>query len=151
MNGAVEKFTALLVDGEEVDPEQYTVKSGSTILTLKQSYLDTLPVGTHSLTVLYLNGSASGEFEIQTKDGGTAEPDDGTEGDRPGGDEPGTDSPGGDEPGTDEPGGGSPGGDEPGGDGPGTDRPGADSGSGSGDGGRKENGDGKMLSPATGQ
>ncbi|MCI9650390.1 MAG: hypothetical protein HFH98_00645 [Lachnospiraceae bacterium] len=151
VNGAVEKFTALLVDGEEVDPEQYTVKSGSTILTLKQSYLDTLPVGTHSLTVLYLNGSASGEFEIQTKDGGTAEPDDGTEGDRPGGDEPGTDSPGGDEPGTDEPGGGSPGGDEPGGDGPGTDRPGADSGSGSGDGGRKENGDGKMLSPATGQ
>ena len=158
VNGAVEKFTALLVDGEEVDPEQYTVKSGSTILTLKQSYLDTLPVGTHSLTVLYLNGSASGEFEIQTKDGGTAEPDDGTEGDRPGGEGPGTDRPGGDEPGTDEPGGDRPGGDEPGGDGPGTDRPGGDrpgadsgSGTGSGDGGRKENGDGKMLSPATGQ
>ena len=74
-NGAVEKFTGLLIDGKTVDEEHYTVKSGSTILTLKESYLDTLPVGPHSLTFLYLDGEVSGGFEVQAK-GGPDEPDD---------------------------------------------------------------------------
>ncbi len=74
-NGAVEKFTGLLIDGKTVDEEHYTVKSGSTILTLKESYLDTLPVGPHSLTFLYLDGEVSGGFEVRAK-GGSGEPDD---------------------------------------------------------------------------
>ena len=69
VNGAVEKFTGLLADGEPLDAKHYTVKSGSTIVTLEESYLDTLPVGSHSLTFLYLDGQVSGEFEVQAKDG----------------------------------------------------------------------------------
>lgn len=90
MNGAVEKFTGLLADGEPLDAKHYTVKSGSTIVTLEESYLDTLPVGSHSLTFLYLDGQVSGEFEVQAKDGpdkpdgpGETTPPDGP--DRPGG------------------------------------------------------------------
>ena len=90
MNGAVEKFTGLLADGEPLDAKHYTVKSGSTIVTLEESYLDTLPVGSHSLTFLYLDGQVSGEFEVQAKDGpdnpdnpGETAPPDGP--DRPGG------------------------------------------------------------------
>lgn len=75
VNGAVEKFTGLLIDGKAVDEEHYTVKSGSTILTLKESYLDTLQVGPHSLTFLYLDGEVSGGFEVQAK-GGSDGPDD---------------------------------------------------------------------------
>ncbi len=69
VNGAVEKFTGLLADGEPLDAKHYTVESGSTIVTLEESYLDTLPVGSHSLTFLYLDGQVSGEFEVQAKDG----------------------------------------------------------------------------------
>jgi len=90
VNGAVEKFTGLLADGEPLDAKHYTVKSGSTIVTLEESYLDTLPVGSHSLTFLYLDGQVSGEFEVQAKDGpdnpdnpGETAPPDGP--DRPGG------------------------------------------------------------------
>lgn len=63
-NGPVEKFTGIEVDGKAVDAENYSVKSGSTIITLKPEYLNTLSVGKHTLTVIYTDGEASGEFEI---------------------------------------------------------------------------------------
>ena len=52
------------MDGKVVDTANYTVKSGSTIITLKSSYLATLTVGKHILTVLYSDGQVSGDFEI---------------------------------------------------------------------------------------
>ena len=63
-NGPVEKFTGIEVDGKAVDAANYTVKSGSTIISLKPEYLNTLSVGKHTLTVIYTDGEASGEFEI---------------------------------------------------------------------------------------
>ena len=63
-NGPVEKFIGIEVDGKAVDSGNYTVKSGSTIITLKPSYLNTLSVGKHTLTVIYTDGETSGEFEI---------------------------------------------------------------------------------------
>ena len=66
-NGPLSKFTGLLVDDKTVDPDQYTVVSGSTIVTLKDSYLDTLSVGQHSLTFLYEDGQTTGTFTIQAK------------------------------------------------------------------------------------
>lgn len=66
-NGPVEKFTGIEVDGKAVDAANYTVKSGSTIITLKPEYLNTLSVGKHTLTVIYTDGEASGEFEILKK------------------------------------------------------------------------------------
>lgn len=58
-DGAFEKFTGITVDGVTVDSSNYTVASGSTILTLKSSYLDTLKVGSHELVFQYTDGSAS--------------------------------------------------------------------------------------------
>lgn len=63
-NGPVEKFTGIEVDGKAVDAANYTVKSGSTIISLKPEYLNTLSVGKHTLTVIYTDGETSGEFEI---------------------------------------------------------------------------------------
>ena len=43
----------VFVDEEEVDPSNYTSTSGSTIITLKKEYVDTLSEGEHTLTVLF--------------------------------------------------------------------------------------------------
>ena len=64
-NGAYSKFTGIKVDGVIVGAEKYTAKSGSTIISLKADYLDTLSVGTHTLTVLYTDGEANTEFEVK--------------------------------------------------------------------------------------
>lgn len=66
-NGSVNKFTGILVDGKPVDEKEYTVKEGSTILTLKQDYLGTLSTGEHSLTFLYSDGDTTATFNIQAE------------------------------------------------------------------------------------
>ena len=63
-NGPVEKFVGIEVDGNIVVATNYTIKSGSTIITLKPEYLNTLSIGKHTLTVIYTDGKTSGEFEI---------------------------------------------------------------------------------------
>ena len=63
-NGPVEKFIGLQVDGKDVASQCYTVVSGSTIVTLKPQYLNTLSIGKHTLTVKYTDGQAQGMFEI---------------------------------------------------------------------------------------
>jgi lysophospholipase L1-like esterase len=49
-------FANVLVDNIIVDPSDYTASSGSTVITLAPSYLDTLAVGPHSLTVRFTDG-----------------------------------------------------------------------------------------------
>lgn len=74
-NGAAAKFTGLMVDGVAVDADHYTVRAGSTIVTLKAEYLNTLSAGKHTLTILYVDGEVTGEFVIlaQNTDGGDTE------------------------------------------------------------------------------
>ena len=67
-NGDFSKFTGIKVDGVQIGAENYEAKSGSTIVTLKSSYLDTLTAGTHSLEILWTDGSASTAFTIQTSE-----------------------------------------------------------------------------------
>ena len=50
------------IDGKLVDKDNYTSESGSTIITLKQSYLETLNVGEHKLKVAFKDGA-----EVETK------------------------------------------------------------------------------------
>ena len=64
-NGDFSKFTGIKVDGVQIGAENYEAKSGSTIVTLKSSYLNTLAEGTHSLEILWTDGSASTAFTIQ--------------------------------------------------------------------------------------
>ena len=61
-SGALSKFVRVKVDGTLVDAKNYTVKEGSTIITLKASYLNTLSAGTHTVEILWTDGSASTTF-----------------------------------------------------------------------------------------
>ena len=73
-NGDFSKFTGIKVDGVQIGAENYEAKSGSTIVTLKSSYLDTLTAGTHNLEILWTDGSASAVFTIQQSE--SQKPDD---------------------------------------------------------------------------
>ena len=67
VNGLFGKFVGIKVDGKDVDKANYEVKAGSTIITLKASYLDTLAVGEHTITVVYTDGSTDGAFNVHAK------------------------------------------------------------------------------------
>ena len=64
-SGALSNFVGVKVDGTLVDAKNYTVKEGSTIVTLKADYLNTLSVGTHTFEILWMGGSASTTFTIK--------------------------------------------------------------------------------------
>ena len=63
-NGALAKFIGLKIDGILVDESNYTKVEGSTIVTLKTAYLDTLSVGEHELTFVYNNGEVSTNLTV---------------------------------------------------------------------------------------
>ena len=64
-NGDFSKFTGVKVDGNLIDKSNYTAKEGSTIITLKTDYLNTISVGTHTFEILWTDGSASTTFAIK--------------------------------------------------------------------------------------
>ena len=64
-NGALDKFTGIQVDGKILDSDAYTVDSGSTVVTLEPTYLETLTEGKHRLTVLYTDGQCGTSFTVQ--------------------------------------------------------------------------------------
>ncbi len=72
VNGLFEKFLGVQVDGKDLKPGDYEAESGSTIITLKRAYLETLAEGKHTITVLYTDGSASGTFVIESIDSAAA-------------------------------------------------------------------------------
>ena len=56
------------IDEALVDSENYTSKSGSTIVTLTDAYLKTLSVGEHTLKVAFTNGeNATTKFKVAKK------------------------------------------------------------------------------------
>ena len=75
-------FLKVRVDGKDLDASNYTVKEGSTIVTLKAEYLNTLSVGRHTLEIESKNGIAKTEFTITAVQTGG----DQTEGNQTGGD-----------------------------------------------------------------
>ena len=64
-NGPLEKFTGLQVDGKTLDSDAYTAASGSTVVTLEPTCLETLTDGKHHLTVLYTDGQCGTSFTVQ--------------------------------------------------------------------------------------
>ena len=64
-DGEFQKFLGIRVDGKAVDAKHYTAKSGSTVITLKASWLKTLKAGKHTLTVLFTDGQAEGTFYLK--------------------------------------------------------------------------------------
>lgn len=63
-NGEISKFKEVRVDGERIDSGNYTVTEGSTVITLKADYLQTLSAGSHSFEIVWTDGSASTNFTV---------------------------------------------------------------------------------------
>ena len=59
INADVTLFQKVCIDGKEIDRSNYVVTSGSTIITLKQSYLNKLSIGSHTMKTIFTNGSVA--------------------------------------------------------------------------------------------
>ena len=52
------------VDGVAIADTNYTATEGSTVITLKEDYLTTLPAGNHTLSIVSSNSTASVSFKV---------------------------------------------------------------------------------------
>lgn len=66
-NGDYKDFEDILIDSKSVDKEFYTVEEGSTIVTLKAEYMDTLDPGEHIVKMVWTTGNAEAKFVIKEK------------------------------------------------------------------------------------
>lgn len=64
----IKEFKKVLVDGKELKNTDYDIKSGSTILTLKPSFLDTLSAGKHKIRFEFNTGSVEAYFTVKDKE-----------------------------------------------------------------------------------
>ncbi|MGM9878204.1 MAG: InlB B-repeat-containing protein [Bacilli bacterium] len=67
-SGNLEKLINITMDGIIIEESNYDVTSGSTILTLKPSYLNQLPLGNHEIEFVYSDGSANTKITIVESD-----------------------------------------------------------------------------------
>lgn len=62
--GEFSKFVSVEMDGVIVDPANYTIVEGSTVLTFASAYLDTLSVGVHKVKLNYIDDSITTTLTI---------------------------------------------------------------------------------------
>ena len=67
VNCGLEYFVAVQLDGKEVDSEDYTVESGSTIVTFTKEFMDSLSVGDHEVKLIFTNGTAKAAIKVVEK------------------------------------------------------------------------------------
>ncbi len=65
-DGPFAEFVEVRINGSVLAPENYDAKEGSTEITLKSAYLETLSAGKYNMEIVHRNGSASTVFEIKT-------------------------------------------------------------------------------------
>ena len=58
------EFKYLLIDGAKVPTDNYTVKEGSTSITLKSSYIQSLKSGGHNYTIVSASKQIDGSFNV---------------------------------------------------------------------------------------
>lgn len=63
-DGDFDKFAGVRVDGNWIPSAHYEAKSGSTIVTLKPSYLASLAEGEHTVDIMWIDDSASTTFTV---------------------------------------------------------------------------------------
>lgn len=78
VNGHHKKFAGIVINGTVVDKKYYEIEAGSTIITLKAEYLQTLPAGNYTLLVQYTDGSTDGEDTFTITKNESATPSDPT-------------------------------------------------------------------------
>ena len=72
-DAAFDDFLRVEVDGVALDEANYTVKSGSTVVTLNADYVSTLSVGEHTLGIVSESGTATATFTVNKKAAETSE------------------------------------------------------------------------------
>ena len=63
-DGAYKDFVSLHIDGKTVNSKYYTVKEGSTVITLKETFLQRLELGKYTITLKFTDGEAEGTFKV---------------------------------------------------------------------------------------
>ena len=66
-NAAFSDFIRVELDGKILDAKNYTVKEGSTVVTLKADYVATLSVGEHTIGIVSASGTATTTFTVNAK------------------------------------------------------------------------------------
>ena len=66
-NAAFSDFIRAQLDGKTLDEKNYTVKEGSTVVTLKADYVATLSAGEHTIGIVSTNGTATTTFTVNAK------------------------------------------------------------------------------------
>ena len=66
-NAAFSDFIRVELDGKTLDGKNYTVKEGSTIVTLKADYVATLSAGKHTISIVSTSGTAATTFTVNKK------------------------------------------------------------------------------------
>ena len=64
-NADFDKFVEVKVDGGVVDPSNYTVTEGSTIVTFTETFFNSLGEGEHTVEIVSEDGSAQASFDIE--------------------------------------------------------------------------------------
>lgn len=70
-----EAFKGAKVDGADVPDSAYATASGSLILSMTTTYLETLSAGDHELTVVFEDGEATATFAVKAAENGGASSD----------------------------------------------------------------------------
>ena len=66
-NAAFSDFIRVELDGKTLDEKYYTVKEGSTVVTLKADYVAALSAGEHTIGIVSTNGTATTTFTVNAK------------------------------------------------------------------------------------
>ena len=66
-NAPFSNFVRVELDGKTLDEKNYTVKEGSTVVTLKADYVATLSVGEHTIGIVSESGTATTTFTVNAK------------------------------------------------------------------------------------
>ena len=66
-NAAFSGFIRAQLDGKTLDEKYYTVKEGSTVVTLKADYVATLSAGEHTIGIVSESGTATTTFTVKAK------------------------------------------------------------------------------------
>ena len=66
VNADISKFSFLVqIDGNQISAANYSVTSGSTVVTLASAYLNTLAVGSHTIVINFIDGAATALFTVE--------------------------------------------------------------------------------------
>lgn len=63
-NASFEDFLRVELDGKTLDPSSYSVLDGSIIVTLKPELISSLAIGSHSLGIVSVSGTAVADFTV---------------------------------------------------------------------------------------